>query len=77
MPKRTPIESNVEVMNWRTRNIPVILVDRIRALAFILGTTEEAVVNECLVLGLDYLEGTNDYMNSPSWDGVARHKRSG
>lgn len=75
MPKRTPIESNVEVMNWRTRNVPVLLVDRIRALAFILGTTEEDIVNQCIVLGLDYLEGTNDYMDSQAWDGIAWRRR--
>lgn len=60
MPKRTPTEG--EVMNWRTRNVPVVLIERIRYLSFLLGTTEEDIVNQCIVLGLDYLEGTNDYM---------------
>ena len=60
MPKRTIV--NEPRMNYRTRNIPVSLIQRIRALAFALGETEEGIVNQCLSLGLDYLEGANDYL---------------
>ena len=72
MPKRTMVDG--AIMNWRTRHMPVVLVERIRALAFILGVTEEAIVNEAVALGLDYMEDTSDYTDHPSWDGKQSRK---
>ena len=75
MPKRTMVDG--AVMNWRSRHMPVVLVERIRTLAFILGVTEEDVVNEAVELGLEYMEDTNTHTDSPSWDGKQWHREIG
>lgn len=72
MPKKTLVGG--AVMNWRSRHMPVVLVERIRALAFTLGVTSEEIVNEAVALGLDYMEDTNTYTDSPSWDGKQWHR---
>ena len=72
MPKRTRVDG--AVMCWRSRHMPVVLVERIRALAFTLGVTAEEVVNEAVALGLDYMEDTNTHIDSPSWDGKQWHR---
>ena len=70
MPIRTAVDG--DVMNWRSRHMPVALVKRIRALAFTLGVTSEEIVNEAVALGLDYMEDTNT--DSLSWDGKQWHR---
>lgn len=66
MPKRTPITEDA-MMTWRTRHIPVFIVVRMRALAWVYGTTEEDIANQALDLGLTYLEHGGEGENEPEY----------
>ena len=56
MPRRTISDPRVKVTAYLTRNLPVRLLDRVRAQARTHGTTVEWALNTALEVGLATLE---------------------
>ena len=60
MPRRTMGDSKVKVTTYLTRNLPVTLLNRVRAQAHAHGTTIEYALNLALEVGLARLERSKE-----------------